>query len=57
MKKTFTDKLDGPLLDDPHGIPSAFMKNTDWYSTLTLSISYEFSKRCATCHYHETKRK
>lgn len=53
MKKTFTDKLDGPLLADPHSIKSGFMKNTDWYSTLTLSISYEFSKRCAVCHYKD----
>lgn len=53
MKKTFTDRLDGPSLSDPLGIKSTFMKNTDWYSTLTLSISYEFSKRCAVCHYKE----
>lgn len=53
MKKTFTDRLDGPALDDPYTIKSAFMKNTDWYSTLTLSISYEFSKRCAVCHYKD----
>ncbi len=51
MKKTFTDRLDG--LDDPRGIASGFMKNTDWYSTLTFSVSYEFSKRCAVCHYKE----
>lgn len=53
MKKTFTDKLDGPDLQDPLGIESSFMKNTDWYSTLTFSISYEFSKRCATCNYKD----
>lgn len=53
MKKTFTDKLDGPFLADPLGIKSSFMKNTDWYSTLTLTISYEFSKRCAVCHYKD----
>ena len=53
MKKTFTDKLDGPDLQDPIGIKSSFMKNTDWYSTLTFSISYEFSKRCATCNYKD----
>ena len=53
MKKTFTDKLDGPDLRDPVGIKSSFMKNTDWYSTLTFSISYEFSKRCATCNYKD----
>lgn len=53
MKKVFTDKLDGPDLQDPLGIKSSFMKNTDWYSTLTVTVSYEFSKRCATCNYKD----
>lgn len=53
MKKTFTDRIDGASLADPLGIKSEFMKNTDWYSTLTLTISYEFSKRCAVCHYKD----
>lgn len=53
MKKTFADKLDGPNLSDPHAIKSGFAKNTDWYSTLSVTLSYEFSKRCATCNYKE----
>lgn len=53
MKKTFSDKLDGNYLDDPMGIESSFIKNTDWYSTLTFTVSYEFSKRCATCNYKD----
>ena len=53
MKKTFSDRLDGELLSDPHAIKSGFAKNTDWYSTLTVTLSYEFSKRCATCNYKE----
>ena len=53
MKKTFTDRLDGAMLDDPLGIKSSFMKNTDWYSTLTFTVSYEFSKRCAVCNYKD----
>lgn len=53
MKKTFTDRLDGPDLQDPIGIKSSFMKNTDWYATLTFTVSYEFSKRCATCNYKD----
>ena len=53
MKKVFTDKLDGPDLQDPLGIKSSFMKNTDWYSTLTFTVSYEFSKRCAACNYKD----
>ncbi len=51
MKKTFADRLDGKMLDDPHAIKSGFAKNTDWYSTLSVTLSYEFSKRCATCNY------
>lgn len=53
MKKTFSDRLDGASLNDPLGIKSSFIKNTDWYSTLTFSISYEFSKRCAVCNYKD----
>lgn len=53
MKKTFTDRLDGEHLKDPYSIKSGFMKNTDWYSTLTITISYEFSKRCAVCNYKD----
>lgn len=53
MKKTFTDRLDGEVLKDPYGIKSSFMKNTDWYSTMSITISYEFSKRCAVCNYKD----
>lgn len=53
MKKTFSDRVDGADLKDPYGIKSGFMKNTDWYSTLTFTVSYEFSKRCAVCNYKE----
>lgn len=53
MKKTFSDKLDGETLADPLGIKSSFMKNTDWYSTMSVTISYEFSKRCAVCNYKD----
>ncbi|MBS7347095.1 MAG: DUF6089 family protein [Muribaculaceae bacterium] len=53
MKKTFSDRVDGNNLSDPLGIKRGFMKNTDWYSTFSISISYEFSKRCAVCHYKD----
>lgn len=53
MKKVFTDRLDGESLSDPMGIKSSFAKNTDWYSTLTVTISYEFSKRCQACNYKD----
>lgn len=51
MHKTFTDKMDGKDLNDPNMIKHAFMKNTDWYSTLTFTVTYEFSRRCKECHY------
>lgn len=53
MKKVFTDRLDGEMLSDPMGIKSSFAKNTDWYSTLTITLSYEFSKRCRACNYKD----
>ena len=53
MKKVFTDRLDSKSLADPYNIKSSFMKNTDWYSTLTFTISYEFSKRCEVCNYKD----
>ncbi len=50
MTKVFGDKGDGPGLSDPYLIKSSFLKNTDWYSALTFSVSYEFGKRCVACH-------
>ncbi len=50
MTKIVGDKADGAVLSDPYLIKSSFLKNTDWYSTLVLSISYEFGKRCVACH-------
>lgn len=51
MTKAFGDKIDGPVLNDLNGIKTAFYRNTDWFSRLTIGISYEFGKRCETCHY------
>lgn len=53
MKKTLTDRLDSDRLNDPMGFKSSLMKNTDWYSTLNITISYEIGKRCAVCNYKE----
>ena len=53
MTKVFGDKVDGPVLNDLNTIKTAFYKNTDWYSRLTIGITYEFGKRCETCHYVE----
>ena len=51
MTKVFGDKVDGPVLNDLNMIKTAFYKDTDWYSRLTIGISYEFGERCETCHY------
>lgn len=50
MTKVFGDKVDSKELTDLYQIKSSFLKNTDWYSTLTVGISYEFGPRCVTCH-------
>ena len=49
MRKTLSDNLDG--LSNLNGIESGFAKNTDWYNTIMVSVTYEFGKRCRTCHY------
>lgn len=49
LTKTFTDLIDNAK--DIYGIESAWVKNTDWTSSLTVGFTYEFGERCATCHY------
>jgi len=51
MRKEFSDRIDG--LSDLFGIKHSFGKNTDWYSFATLSVTYEFGKRCIKCNYIE----
>ena len=51
MRKEFSDRIDG--LSDLYGIKHSFAKNTDWYSFVTLSVTYEFGKRCIKCNYIE----
>ncbi len=49
MHFTGSDKLDGAK--DPYGIESSgLFKNTDSYSTLQVSLTYDFWARCKTCH-------
>lgn len=50
MTKVFGDRIDGEL-SDLYLIKSSFLKNTDWYSNISFSITYEFGERCVTCHY------
>lgn len=51
VTKVFNDHIDGKDLSDLTTIESSFIKNNDWYSRLTVGISFEFGKRCETCHY------
>ena len=49
MHFTGSDRLDG--VKDPYGIKSSgIFKNTDCYSTLQVSLTYEFWEKCKTCH-------
>lgn len=50
MTKVFGDKVDSSELTDLYQIKSSFLKNTDWYSSLMFTVTYEFGKRCVTCH-------
>lgn len=50
MTKVFGDQIDSKELTDLYQIKSSFLKNTDWYSTLSVGISYEFGPRCVTCN-------
>ena len=51
MTKIFSDKVDGNQLLDLNGIKTNFVKNTDWVSRIAVGVTYEFGKRCETCHY------
>ena len=49
MHFTFSDKIDG--VEDPYGIKSSGMfKNTDSFSCLGLTISYDIWAKCKTCN-------
>lgn len=50
MTRTFGDNIDGPELSDLFQIKSDFLKNCDWHSVLTVTLTYEFGRRCVTCH-------
>ena len=49
MHLTGSDKLDG--VKDPYGIKSSgLFKNTDCYSSLQVSVTYDMWAKCKTCH-------
>ena len=49
MHFTSSDMLDG--VEDPYGIQSSgLFKNTDCYSHLRMSLTYDIWAKCKTCH-------
>lgn len=50
IAKVLGDHIDGRELSDLYLIKSSFLKNTDWYSTLMVSLSWEFGPRCVVCN-------
>jgi opacity protein-like surface antigen len=49
MHFTGNDKLDG--ISDPYGIKSTgLFKNTDCYSTIGVTLTYDLWAKCKTCH-------
>lgn len=51
MTKVFSDHVDGKDIADINHIKTDFYKNTDWFSRFVVGITFEFGKRCETCHY------
>ena len=51
MTKVFNDHIDGKDIADLNHIKTDFYKSTDWFSRLTVGVTFEFGERCETCHY------
>ena len=51
VTKVFSDHIDWKDLSDLYQIMTSFLKNSDWHSNILISLTYEFGKRCETCHY------
>lgn len=50
MHKVLGDNIDSKDLKDPYLIPGSALKNTDWFSTLVFSITYDFGFRTLPCN-------
>ena len=59
IRKLFGDGLDvgagNDLLNDPYGIGSGFFKNKDWYTLLSVTVSYDFGLRDCNCNKKDMK--
>lgn len=50
MHKTIGDNIDKIELKDPYLIPSSALKNTDWFSTLVFTVTYDFGFKTLPCN-------
>ncbi|MDR1880424.1 MAG: DUF6089 family protein [Tannerellaceae bacterium] len=55
FRKLFADGFDvtdesNAILDNPYGIGGSVLKNKDWYSFLTLSVTWDFGPRSQPCN-------
>lgn len=50
MHKVLCDHVDSQDLKDPYKIPSSVLKNTDWFSTLVFTVTYDFGFRTLPCN-------
>ena len=54
LRKLFGDGLDvspgNNLLDNPYKMESGWFKNKDWYSMLTIFVTYDFGLRNCNCN-------
>ena len=54
VRKLLGDGLDvsagNNLLDNPYDMPSGWFKNKDWYSMLTIFVTYDFGLRNCNCN-------
>lgn len=51
VTKMLGDKMDSKDITDLYGVKSSLFKNTDWTTSITIGVTYEFGWRCSTCHY------
>jgi hypothetical protein len=55
VRKLFGDGLDvtdesNRILNNPYGVGSSMMKNKDWYSLLTFTVTWDFGPRNRQCN-------
>jgi len=61
IRKLFGDGLDvsreSSLLNDPYKNNGSILKNKDWYSMLTVTVTYDFGLRDCNCNKDDKSKK